>query len=177
MTTEGHKVASLHGAKDAGERDAIIDSFREGREKVLITTNVIARGIDILQVNMVVNYDLPLMNERGDWKNKTDLQPDIETYIHRIGQSGCVRAAPVLSPFFQVAQGGSGARASRSTLCTTSGRGSRWRSSSRPRGGGSSGSRRTTWTRWRRCVPRRSNWCAGGLMGVSGLQQMKKALK
>ena len=64
MTAEGHKVASLHGAKDAQERDAIIDGFREGKEKVLITTNVIARGIDILQVNMVVNYDLPLMNEQ-----------------------------------------------------------------------------------------------------------------
>jgi ATP-dependent RNA helicase DDX19/DBP5 len=50
MSAEGHQVASLHGAKDAGERDAIIDNFREGREKVLITTNVIARGIDILQV-------------------------------------------------------------------------------------------------------------------------------
>ena len=83
MTAEGHKVASLHGAKDASERDAIIDSFREGREKVLITTNVIARGIDILQVNMVVNYDLPLMNERDH--HKDDSRPDIETYIHRIG--------------------------------------------------------------------------------------------
>ena len=87
MTSEGHRVASLHGAKDASERDAIIDSFREGREKVLITTNVIARGIDIMQVNMVVNYDLPLLNERGDWKNKEDLRPDIETYIHRIGST------------------------------------------------------------------------------------------
>lgn len=85
MTAEGHKVASLHGAKDASERDAIIDSFRDGREKVLITTNVIARGIDILQVNMVVNYDLPLMNERGNHPN--DGKPDIETYIHRIGAS------------------------------------------------------------------------------------------
>ena len=84
MTAEGHKVASLHGAKDASERDAIIDSFREGREKVLITTNVIARGIDILQVNMVVNYDLPLMNERGN-SHSGDVRPDIETYIHRIG--------------------------------------------------------------------------------------------
>ncbi|OBZ72162.1 ATP-dependent RNA helicase DBP5 [Grifola frondosa] len=83
MTAEGHKVASLHGAKDASERDAIIDNFREGREKVLITTNVIARGIDILQVNMVVNYDLPLMNERNNW-NKEDARPDVETYIHRI---------------------------------------------------------------------------------------------
>jgi ATP-dependent RNA helicase DDX19/DBP5 len=52
MTAEGHKVASLHGAKDAAERDVIIDNFREGREKVLITTNVIARGIDILQVRL-----------------------------------------------------------------------------------------------------------------------------
>lgn len=34
MTAEGHKVASLHGAKDASERDAIIDRFREGKEKV-----------------------------------------------------------------------------------------------------------------------------------------------
>ena len=85
MTAEGHKVASLHGAKDASERDAIIDGFRDGKEKVLITTNVIARGIDILQVNMVVNYDLPLMAERDHNGHKGDLRPDIETYIHRIG--------------------------------------------------------------------------------------------
>lgn len=84
MSAEGHKVASLHGAKDAAERDAIIDNFREGRDKVLITTNVIARGIDIMQVNMVVNYDLPLMNERGN-QHSNDAKPDVETYIHRIG--------------------------------------------------------------------------------------------
>lgn len=88
MTAEGHKVASLHGAKDGAERDAIIDNFREGREKVLITTNVVARGIDILQVNMVVNYDLPLMSERDNYGNKADMRPDIETYIHRIGRTG-----------------------------------------------------------------------------------------
>ncbi|KAJ7592933.1 DEAD-domain-containing protein [Mycena floridula] len=90
MTAEGHKVASLHGAKDAAERDAIIDGFRDGKEKVLITTNVIARGIDILQVNMVVNYDLPLMNERNDRGNvqPDESKPDMETYIHRIGRTG-----------------------------------------------------------------------------------------
>ncbi|KAI0264367.1 DEAD-domain-containing protein [Gloeopeniophorella convolvens] len=87
MTAEGHKVASLHGAKEGGERDAIIDGFREGREKVLITTNVISRGIDVLQVNMVVNYDLPLMNDR-EGTGGGDQQPDIETYIHRIGRTG-----------------------------------------------------------------------------------------
>ena len=90
MTAEGHKVASLHGAKDASERDAIIDGFRDGKEKVLITTNVIARGIDILQVNMVVNYDLPLRAERDHNGHKGDLRPDIETYIHRIGAWPCL---------------------------------------------------------------------------------------
>ncbi|KAF9052433.1 DEAD-domain-containing protein [Hymenopellis radicata] len=88
MTAEGHRVASLHGAKDAAERDAIIDGFRAGKDKVLITTNVIARGIDIMQVNMVVNYDLPLMGERGTNRTHGDMTPDLETYIHRIGRTG-----------------------------------------------------------------------------------------
>ncbi|KAI4523666.1 DEAD-domain-containing protein [Schizophyllum commune Loenen D] len=89
MIKEGHKVAALHGAKDGSERDQIIDRFREGHEKVLITTNVIARGIDILQVNMVVNYDLPLMSERDKnrYSSNND-KPDLETYIHRIGRTG-----------------------------------------------------------------------------------------
>lgn len=56
--------------------------------QVLITTNVIARGIDIMQVNMVVNYDLPLMGERGTQKTQGDMTPDLETYIHRIGRTG-----------------------------------------------------------------------------------------
>ena len=87
MTAEGHKVASLHGAKDGGERDKIIDSFREGHEKVLITTNVIARGIDIMQVNVVVNYDLPMMSDKSESSTYDPRfeTPDIETYIHRIG--------------------------------------------------------------------------------------------
>lgn len=79
MTAEGHQVIALHGQKDGGERDAIMDDFRQGRKKVLITTNVIARGIDVLQVNMVVNYDMPT-----DGNGK----PDPETYLHRIGRTG-----------------------------------------------------------------------------------------
>lgn len=79
MTAEGHQVSSLHGAKDAAERDATIDDFRDGKSKVLITTNVVSRGIDILQVNMVVNYDMPLT---------MDGKPDAETYLHRIGRTG-----------------------------------------------------------------------------------------
>lgn len=76
MSAEGHKVVSLHGKLETTERDAVMESFRDGKTKVLITTNVIARGIDISQVNMVVNYDLPL-----DAQNR----PDPETYLHRIG--------------------------------------------------------------------------------------------
>ena len=79
MSAEGHQVSSLHGAKDATERDATIDDFRDGKSKVLITTNVVSRGIDILQVNMVVNYDMPLT---------VDGKPDAETYLHRIGRTG-----------------------------------------------------------------------------------------
>lgn len=79
MSEEGHAVISLHGAKEGAERDAIMDAFRTGRKKVLITTNVIARGIDVLQVNMVVNYDMPT-DQAGN--------PDAETYLHRIGRTG-----------------------------------------------------------------------------------------
>ena len=88
MTAEGHKVASLHGAKDASERDQIIDRFREGREKVLITTNVIARGIDIMQVNVVINYDLPMMSDKSESSTYDPRfeTPDVETYLHRIGE-------------------------------------------------------------------------------------------
>ncbi|RKP28133.1 DEAD-domain-containing protein [Syncephalis pseudoplumigaleata] len=79
MSAEGHAVISLHGKQEPAERDFVIDSFRSGKSKVLITTNVLARGIDILQVNMVVNYDIPL-DGAGN--------PDPETYLHRIGRTG-----------------------------------------------------------------------------------------
>ena len=56
MTAEGHKVASLTGAFEGAQRDKIIDAFRLGLAKVLITTNVLARGIDVQSVSMVINY-------------------------------------------------------------------------------------------------------------------------
>jgi len=79
MNADGHEVGLLEGGMDPSARDQVIDDFRAGRTKVLIATNVIARGIDILQVSMVINYDLPL-----DKSNK----PDFSTYLHRIGRSG-----------------------------------------------------------------------------------------
>lgn len=56
MVAEGHTVASLTGGIEGSQRDAIIDSFRNGDAKVLITTNVLARGIDVSTVSMVINY-------------------------------------------------------------------------------------------------------------------------
>ena len=53
MTAEGHRVASLTGALEGAERDAVFETFRNGEAKVLITTNVLARGIDVQTVTLV----------------------------------------------------------------------------------------------------------------------------
>ena len=131
MIAEGHKVASLHGAKDGAERDKIIDSFRAGNEKVLITTNVVARGIDIMQVNVVVNYDLPMMSDKSESNGSYDPRfetPDLESYIHRIGTlslskltSSTLIAKPINSNFClpQVVQDVSDAKVFQSTSYMT----------------------------------------------------------
>lgn len=79
MQDEGHMVSLIHGGMTPTERDSVIDEFRQGRTKVLLATNVLARGIDVLQVSLVVNFDLPMT---------TDRYPDPETYVHRIGRTG-----------------------------------------------------------------------------------------
>ncbi|KAG8269066.1 DEAD-box helicase Dbp80-like isoform X1 [Homalodisca vitripennis] len=79
MSKDGHAVALLSGELTVEQRIAILDRFREGKEKVLITTNVLARGIDIEQVTIVVNFDLPI-DQAGN--------ADCETYLHRIGRTG-----------------------------------------------------------------------------------------
>eukprot|EP00871_Galdieria_phlegrea_P003195 jgi/Galph1/3877/GphlegSOOS_G2545.1 len=80
LREEGHTVSLLHGGEmSPEERDRVIDEFRRGTTKVLVTTNVLARGVDVLQVTVVVNYDLPLdANHR--------IEP--ETYLHRVGRTG-----------------------------------------------------------------------------------------
>jgi translation initiation factor 4A len=66
-------VSAMHGEMDQKERDIIMREFRSGSSRVLITTDLLSRGIDVQQVSLVINYDLPT--------NK-------ESYIHRIGRSG-----------------------------------------------------------------------------------------
>ena len=79
MVKDGHAVGLLTGELDIEQRVAILNRFRDGKEKVLITTNVCARGIDVEQVTIVVNYDIPV--------DKFS-RPDFETYLHRIGRTG-----------------------------------------------------------------------------------------
>jgi len=73
MRKANFTVASMHGEMPQSERDTIMQSFRDGENRVLITTDIWARGLDVQQVSLVINYDLP--NNR-------------ELYIHRIGRSG-----------------------------------------------------------------------------------------
>jgi len=73
MREANFTVSSMHGDMEQKERDEIMKEFRAGDTRVLITTDVWARGIDVQQVSLVINYDLP--NSR-------------ELYIHRIGRSG-----------------------------------------------------------------------------------------
>ncbi|KAI6784357.1 ATP-dependent RNA helicase-like protein [Emericellopsis cladophorae] len=81
MTADGHKVSALHAAFEGAQRDELLAKFRSGENKVLITTNVLARGIDVSSVSMVINYDIPM-------KGRSDDEPDHETYLHRIGRTG-----------------------------------------------------------------------------------------
>lgn len=66
-------VSSTHGDITQKEREVILTEFRSGSSRVLITTDLLARGIDVHQVSLVINYDLPR---------------NFEKYIHRIGRSG-----------------------------------------------------------------------------------------
>ncbi|KAI3660300.1 hypothetical protein MP638_001737 [Amoeboaphelidium occidentale] len=79
LRADGHLVTVIHGSLDPSERDRIFNSYKNGETKVLISTNVLARGIDVLDVNVVINFDLPT-DQRGN--------PDFETYLHRIGRTG-----------------------------------------------------------------------------------------
>merc|ERR1711912_75967 len=69
----GFTVSTMHAELDQKERDLIMREFRSGSSRVLISTDLLARGIDVQQVSLVINYDLP---------------QNMENYLHRIGRSG-----------------------------------------------------------------------------------------
>ncbi|XP_037955619.1 DEAD-box helicase Dbp80-like [Teleopsis dalmanni] len=80
LINDGHSVAVLSGELNVEERLGILDRFRAGLEKVLVTTNVLSRGIDVSQVTIVVNFHMPTLHGSG--------YPDYDTYLHRIGRTG-----------------------------------------------------------------------------------------
>lgn len=63
MTMKNFTVSAMHGDMDQRERDLIMRQFRSGSSRVLITTDLLARGIDVQQVSLVINYDLPSNRE------------------------------------------------------------------------------------------------------------------
>jgi translation initiation factor 4A len=73
MTKRDFTVSTMHAELDQKERDLIMREFRSGSSRVLISTDLLARGIDVQQVSLVINYDLP---------------QNMENYLHRIGRSG-----------------------------------------------------------------------------------------
>eukprot|EP00475_Leptophrys_vorax_P034325 TRINITY_DN5520_c0_g1_i1.p1 TRINITY_DN5520_c0_g1~~TRINITY_DN5520_c0_g1_i1.p1 ORF type:complete len:575 (-),score=34.59 TRINITY_DN5520_c0_g1_i1:469-2007(-) len=81
LEADGHRCTSIQGGMTHEERDAVIREFRAGTTKILIATDVLARGFDQAQVTLVVNFDLPV-------KNAPPHEPEYETYLHRIGRSG-----------------------------------------------------------------------------------------
>ena len=73
LNTNNFPITTIHSNMTQPERDEVVKDFRDGKTRLLLTTDLLSRGIDIPQVNMVINYDLP---------------PNKETYVHRIGRCG-----------------------------------------------------------------------------------------
>ncbi len=73
VKARGYRAEELHGDMKQSQRDRVMGAFRKGSVEILIATDVAARGIDVDDVDMVINYDVP---------------QDVEYYVHRIGRTG-----------------------------------------------------------------------------------------
>ena len=73
LTERNFTVSCIHGDMPTSKRNEIMKKFRSGTSRILVSTDLLSRGIDVQQVSLVINYDLPLQ---------------FESYIHRIGRSG-----------------------------------------------------------------------------------------
>lgn len=69
----GHHVAEIHSDRSLGQRREALDGFKSGKYRILVATDIAARGIDVSGIELVLNYDLP---------------EDAENYVHRIGRTG-----------------------------------------------------------------------------------------
>ena len=73
LMKDNFPVAYIHGELSSSDRTRVMEEFKSGHTRILLSTDLLSRGIDVQQLSLVINFDLP--------KSK-------ETYIHRIGRSG-----------------------------------------------------------------------------------------
>jgi len=91
LARSGHSATQIHGDRSQAQRNSALRSFSEGRHRILVATDVAARGIDVANVAHVVNYDLPKM---------------AEDFVHRVGRTGRASAHGVASTFAGPAERG-----------------------------------------------------------------------
>jgi ATP-dependent RNA helicase RhlE len=84
LVRSGHSATQIHGDRSQAQRNQALRSFSEGRHRVLVATDVAARGIDVANVAHVVNFDMPKM---------------AEDFVHRVGRTGRASAHGVASTF------------------------------------------------------------------------------
>jgi ATP-dependent RNA helicase RhlE len=84
LLRSGHKVAVIHADRSQGQRRAALEGFRSGEHRVLVATDIAARGIDVAEIGHVVNFDLPHVPE---------------DYVHRIGRTARMEASGRASSF------------------------------------------------------------------------------
>src|SRR5215470_5715543 len=84
LLRSGHKVAVIHADRSQGQRRAALEGFRSGQHRVLVATDIAARGIDVAEIGHVVNFDLPHVPE---------------DYVHRIGRTARAAASGKASSF------------------------------------------------------------------------------
>jgi ATP-dependent RNA helicase RhlE len=91
LTRSGYSATQIHGDRSQSQRSAALRSFSEGRNRVLVATDVAARGIDVANVAQVINFDLPKV---------------AEDFVHRVGRTGRASAHGVASTFAAPAERG-----------------------------------------------------------------------
>src|SRR5256885_8584116 len=84
LARAGHKVSVIHGDRSQSQRDHALDGFRTGSSRVLVATDIAARGIDVAEIGHVVNFDLPHVPE---------------DYVHRVGRTARAEASGRASSF------------------------------------------------------------------------------
>lgn len=84
LNAAGHKAQAIHGNRSQGQRQRALKAFKAGEARILVATDIAARGIDVQGVSHVVNYDLPNVPE---------------TYMHRIGRTGRAGASGIAISF------------------------------------------------------------------------------